>query len=380
MRPGAIGLTVAGSGVIYSLVSLNLSSRLSGEALIWALVLGLAFFGVGYGLFALAGTDVTYLLAAMAIGAGGGLSFPALMTLAGKIGPGGVERSVTRYTVSLSLSLLIGPLVESAVLALAGSSLRVAFWVFAPWPIVGLLAMAITAPSWRRSLDGEPDSQVAAFQLDGPADDTQDVRVLSYRGTFQQLRDHSFRTVLYSQLAFDVVFTSIVSFGALLGVTQDKIGIKSFTLIISAFYLVSFLIRLSIAVNSPISNKARLMKLSCGSSILGIVLCVLHGSDYLIVGMLVCGIGHGISYPLSLSLIAQDTPTEHLSSANAHLTGIVKITDIILPAGVGFVAQSIGYRGALSFVIIPAVLFSVLALGLIGKVDKYLDIWLNRKI
>ncbi len=357
LKSGTIGIAVACSGVIYALASMVLSARARDHFTVIALGVGLGFFGLGYGEFALAESVYGFFAGALFIGLGGGLSFPSLITLAGRIGPGNPEKSVTRYTVSLSLSLLVGPLVESGILAWTHNSLRDAFWIFTPWPVVALVASLLLAKKWISVLRAS-QADLTSPQNDKPRSASESIERISLR---TQLSRPGFLRALWSQLAFDVVFSSIVSFGGLLAVTQDRIAIRTFTLLFAMFYLISLIIRLTLAAKSPITNKNILIRISCGCALVGLVFVVEHNIYLLMIGMMITGVGHGLSYPLSLSLIAEETPGHELSVANAHLTGIVKLADIILPLAIGFTAQSIGYRDAIGLMVVPALVFALAA-------------------
>ncbi|MDA8380376.1 MAG: hypothetical protein M0020_06045 [Actinomycetota bacterium] len=329
LSPAAIGVTVGASGALYTGAAMLLAARAHGPRVIASLLSGLAAYTAGYVLFALSPDVYVFFAAAIALGLGGGLAVPSLMTLAGRTGPGGPERSVTRFTVALSLSLLVGPLVEAVVLAVSGDSLRSAFWVFSPWPLVAAAAILASSRRWRRELAGDGHGG-SGRRHDPPA----------------HVQRAAFRLAAASGLMYEISFAAVVAFGGLAGIAVHHLSVGTVALLFAAFYGVSLLIRSTIAWHAPIENKHLLVRICAAVTMAGMACLVVHGTAFFVVGMLLLGSGHGLSHPVNLALIAEGTAPSGLVVANARFSGTLKIADIIVPAALGAGVHAIGYQAA----------------------------------
>ncbi len=371
---------------------------------------GLATMSIGFIAMSGAKDLPEYVIAAMFAGAGGGLTLPSLTSLAAHSNPGNPGKGIAQYTAALSMSLLVGPVVESGVLALSGESLRTAMVVFAPWPLVGMVIIV-----YARSRNGlirhpfNPLSQAQAqlhpqpgrsgecsFPHDlGDASNNNipegsdgEVTELPNRGIMPELsnegmpedslpvknnpimRDDTdpsqgnphkrpFRLPLLIQLAYQVPFVAIVSFGGLLAIHVDHTSAGEVTLLFAVFYAVSLIMRLSLAWRPPGKRSMKIVRISLLLTVAGITMLTTHSLPVLVGGFILLGFAHGTTYPISLTLLAEGSSPGNLMRNNARLASIQSFVGVVLPAILGASIDLLGFTSTFALILIPVIGFGI---------------------
>ena len=224
------------------------------------------------------------------------------------------ERVLALYTVFLSLSLITGPAIESYLLHYV--TLKEVFLVFA---LFGALATAMSPfmhfPAERRR--GEKTNVI---------------------------KNPGFRVALYNIMAYNVPFSILLAFAGIFEKDTFHITLSLVTLLFSLFYLSSFMSRIFLSIR-PAKNVRAYMITAMGISIVGIIIMVLSRNiDVFILALIVLGIPHGLTYPLSVLTISRAFGPEHRNVANSYFFSIMMLIGIMLPLVGGFLVDSVGFR------------------------------------
>ena len=242
------------------------------------------------------------------------------------------ERILSIYTLTLSLSLILGPYIESELLHYV--SLPESFLIFSILPAIGMI-----------------DSFFIKFP------DEMGVRRRGFDITV--LKDRGFQSSLLNILAYNIPFAFLTTYGGLFGISDFKISLSTVNLTFSLFFLTSFISRLVFSVRVP----ERLPRLMFSAVILSAVGLLVLGTaknyDYFVLAFLILGIPHGLTYPLSVMSITRSFPENRRNMANSYFFSIMMAIGTIMPFISGEVIKIIGYRNA--FLVVIPVIFVILA-------------------
>ena len=405
-----VGFMAAGTSVVSLLAMVFVASRVSTGRSYQALVVSMLVLALAFPLIGAAQGIALLVAGGVMLGFGGGLGFPTLITAVGSTAgedgsKGSRDRPIALLGVGLSISLAVGPFVETGVLDIGHASLRSAFGWFTIAPVAAA-ALAGAVLIGRRSDQSRSDqsrsgarrlrtfviSKGAASSMlaDGPeagigpvaADPVRASPFLVEAGELAigaggepvggkigrppqpapsgrppqpapsgrvqfraTLREPAFRVALLGQLVYAAPFTAIVVFGALLARHDYGVSPTGTQVAFGAFFVVSLLVRLAIVRHSPIPRKLALFRAGTLLTLVGIVLLALgHSEAVLLCAMGVLGVPHGLTFPLTLGLVAEDRPQAELASVNAHLSASVQVVNLGLPLLLGVGIDAIGYR------------------------------------
>jgi len=285
-------------------------------------------------------------LAAGALGVGGGLAFPALMTAIAS-GPAHERaKALAVFALALSVSLLVGPLLEAAILNATHNSLRETFVVLLPVPATATAASVLAVVRRRRALGGEHPHAVTTSSGDGGRD----------IGRFSWRKAPAFKLAVTVMLTYQVPFAALVAFGALLARNADHTSPAGAEVAFGVFFGVSFALRGLLALASPKPSTVPLLALSVAATVAGIAMLSAAGSfTPLVVAMALLGIPHGATFPLASGLLAERTPRAHLARANGQLMASANAVSVVVPLLAGWLAGVVGYPHMFLLVEIPVV-------------------------
>lgn len=242
------------------------------------------------------------------------------------------ERILSIYTLTLSLSLIMGPYIESELLHYV--SLPESFLIFSILPAIGMI-----------------DSFFIKFP------DEMGVRRRGFDITV--LKDRGFQSSLLNILAYNIPFAFLTTYGGLFGISDFKVSLSTVNLTFSLFFLTSFISRLVFSVRVP-ERLPRLMFSAVILSAIGLlVLGTAKNYDYFVLAFLILGIPHGLTYPLSVMSITRSFPENRRNMANSYFFSIMMAIGTIMPFISGEVIKIIGYRNA--FLVVIPVIFVILA-------------------
>lgn len=303
---------------------------------------------------------------AVLMGLGGGVVFPALTTAVGQVDPERRERTLAFFTLTLSGSLAVGPLLESVVLGLSHQNVSVPFFAFTILPCVGVITIGLAwtlggrdhvltmAPTRSDLIEAglvgrleAPDSVTA-----GP------LRRLLSRGS---LGNRGWRMAITGELLYAVPFAAITVFGALLARTSFGVSPEEAQLGFSCFFVTSLTARAAVAWRAPIARKLPLMLLSGLLTGMGLLLLASgNGFVLLLLAMGILGIPHGITFPIVLAQVAEASTSASLGSANAAFLAVSNSTEVLVPAVLGVLIPATGYRGMALLLLVPVGFFAIL--------------------
>lgn len=263
---------------------------------------------------------------------------PTLATLATTSKNISPARGVAAYTAALSASLAVGPLYETFILKSSHENVRIALMAFMPFPIIGFILILFGIKA------------------------AQNVRSTSKAkgGSLQIRQSIPIRLAISAQLLYQAPFVAVVAFGAL--IARYSFGASSSTaqLGFTIFFVLSFASRVILLWKPDILPPTRLLKVSALLTLIGVtMLALMHGEALLIVSMALLGIPHGVTYPVSLALLAKWTSQDTRTQANAALSSVTSFVGVLLPFILGLLAASFGYRVMVGLVLIPVLVLAV---------------------
>jgi len=368
-----IGWVGAAVGLVSVAVAMLGASRVPARLALVAASGAAVLLTVSLLVFAAASSLPMFVAAAVVFGVASGVGLPSLTTNVGARSGPDRERALALFTLALSASLALGPLLETAVLSAANQDLRVPFVVFAAFPLIGATVglsgwrsarrrSALAETRRRQSLPGagaqapgnEPGTSEAPGERDVPA--REGVEVAPLRPLWSIL---GWRAALMVQLVYSIPFAGIVIFGGL--VARDAYGVTPAVaqLAFTALFVTSMAGRAWLAWRPLGARKAQAVAASVLLSVAGLLLLALgHGVIELMVAMALLGIPHGVIFPVVLSLVASSTTPAELPKANAVLLGGTSLTSVVMPAVLGAIIAGLGYRDMVLFLLVPIVVIS----------------------
>jgi len=251
------------------------------------------------------------------------------------------ERLLSIYTLSLSVSLVVGPAIEALILK--QFSIRSSFLFFAPMGIaVAALSPLIAFPQGEERRGGR-------------------VKVLSNPG---------FKTATYNILAYNIPFSTLTAFGGIYAVSQFHASYSAATGLFSLFFTTSLLARLYLSIR-PVNKVWIPMATSVSMTVLGLILMTIARSvDELAGALLVLGVPHGLTYPLSLISITRTFRPEERNAANSQFFAVMMLIGIATPTLMGLVADVIGLRYVFGVLVISVLALLFMIRRNVEAVDK----------
>lgn len=175
LRPTAVGIVAAAGSAIAVIVMVLLAARIPTNKAGVALVGSLVLMAVSFPLIGEARDTYVLVVGVLLLGVGGGLAFPTLITAVGGTAGenaqrGARDRPIALLGVALSVSLAIGPFVETGVLDAFRGNLRDAFLWFtlAPAGAAAILVLVLRKRQRARVRDAQDQSEA------NPQDNQQD--------------------------------------------------------------------------------------------------------------------------------------------------------------------------------------------------------------
>ena len=402
-----LGSLTAVAGLAGVLTAATLAARTTATSALRVLSVGQCLVLTSFVLFAIPSGRAGLWVAAVVLGVGGGLVFPAAMTSIGAASAGRRARALAVFAVSLSFGLVLGPLIEAEVLHLLSGSLRGAFAAMVPLPALATAISIAAAIHQHRAVPGGPGDPTVADPVTRPAEapgravpgtetraadlPSTDVPSLTAAlGTAPPARSPSgepavfpdgsgpghfgapgpstrllsfpaYRLALATMLTYQAPFAALVTFGALLARHVDGASAAGASLAFGVFFAVSMAVRGVVAVKAPIRHQRAVLSGAVLATAAGIaILGGASGFLVLLVGMAVLGVPHGLTFPMASAVLADGVPLGTLGRANARLMASTNLVTIAVPFACGWLASAVGYRDMYLVMEIPVVAFGSL--------------------
>ncbi len=347
-----IGVVSALSGVVLVLVTLLISARLKPAQLERAVLISLIALAIGLLLIGLSHSIYLTAIATLLLGAAGGLGMPGLagsIQLAASEGSANPQRVLAIYTLVLSVSLAIGPLLEAGLLDVTHQDVR---WPFIAFTVLPILAIGIMMSRRREAIAIAAKAAASGDASTSQSTPSRRVRLLQTPDVVK---------ALLAQLMYAVPFAALTVFGAEVARSTDRATAAQAQLAFTVFFVLSLSCRGLVAWRSPVQRKGLAYLVSGLFTIAGLALIVAgHSFALFFIGMIVLGIPHGAIFPLALSALSGSLPADQLPRANSLLMGSSNFIGIVAPPVLGIVAAATTYRLMMATVLAPVlVVFAV---------------------
>ncbi len=252
-----------------------------------------------------------------------GFIMPNLITAAGLFKDRKIrERTLALYTVALSLSLIIGPLIESELLNFL--NIKQVFLVFAVFGIF---------------------SFILSFFMKFPKERKKSVKVNVFS-------NYGFRSAILNIMAYNIPFAVLIAFAGIYEKDTFNISLSTVTLIFSMFFLTSFLFRLYLSFK-PANNVRLMMNLTIALTTAGIIVMILSNNIYVfIISFMILGVPHGLAYPLSIITIGRSFKEKFRNTANSYFFAIMMSIGVVLPMLSGVSIDRFGFKITFIFILI----------------------------
>ncbi|MGC8608778.1 MAG: MFS transporter [Thermoplasmata archaeon] len=267
-----------------------------------------------------------------------GLMIPNLTTAASLVGgQEHLERVMALYTVSLSISLVLGPAYETFLLKFV--SYREVFLLFLPFSVTGFIAsFFLKFPATRKENYG--------------------MKTFKNRGLIASILLITTYNIPFAIISIYLVIFSISKFGI-----SGDLGYSLFI----PFFTVSFLTRIYMMIR-PFKNHLYPAIASIAITMIGIVLIFLSTNFvYLYIVMAMLGIPHGLVFTLSVITISKNTGIEERNAANSYFMAYNNVLFLASPVLFSVIAVYITMNTTFLLVLIPVVISAVL-------LRKYYDV------
>ncbi|ASI14019.1 UMF4 family major facilitator superfamily permease [Candidatus Mancarchaeum acidiphilum] len=263
-----------------------------------------------------------------------GIIMPNIITSAGVSEDRKIrERMMGIYTLALSASLIAGPFIESIVLDYF--PLKYAFLLFAPISLVALIL-----------------SPFMKFPIAKSEDSGKGVKVW---------KNHGFKLAIYSILMYNAPFAMIVFFSGIFAEQSLGLSSSAVMLMFSLLFTISFISRLALSYFVP-SNLWRYIKLSMLLTAIGLLTVFLSKDLFLYaIGIIVLGVPHGLTYPLSISAIGRSFDMSSRNKANSYFFAVIMLINIVVPTIAGGLISAVGFRETMLLVVPIIIILFLLA-------------------
>lgn len=338
-----IGLLSALTALMTFLSSGLVNSRLRAHSRRLIFIVSSIIYAVVYPLFWLSTPLIIWPLSAIA-GFTLGFLMPNIITSASLLPDRRTrERLLNIYTLSLSISLILGPAIESFILKYY--SLRESFLLLTALPV---LALVITP--------------LVKFP-----EETSDYSPITYSNV---LSNPGFITAVLNIATYNVVFSFLMAFGGIYARDSFGVSYSMVEILFSLFFVASFLSRLYLSIK-PAERLWPFMGNAVLLTVIGVVM-IGFTNNYLVytAALLVLGIPHGITYPLSVVAISRAFKPQHRNTANSLFFSFMMLIGIFTPMVTGYIADLIGIRNTFIVLILPVITALVFLRKYVKTVDK----------
>lgn len=335
-----IGILAGFSSLITFLTALFINSKLNSKARRHLFIFANLLTTVSFLLMVFSGVTSIWLYVLL-VSFSAGIIMPNMLTSAGDYEDRKTrERMLGIYTLALSASLILGPAIEA--LALEYFPLKYAFLLFVP---ISLMALMLSP------LMKFPKSKT---------EESKDIKVLSNPG---------FKVAVYSILTYNAPFSMIVFFSGIFAGQVLKLPYDTIMLLFSLLFAISFISRALLSYIVP-SRLWRYIKFSMFMTILGLsIIFISRDVMVYVIGIIVLGVPHGLTYPLSISSIGRSFDINKRNKANSYFFAVIMLINIGVPTLAGGLIQSIGFRNVMALIVPVIIVLFFLARSQVKKIN-----------
>ncbi|ARM76178.1 MFS transporter [Acidianus manzaensis] len=323
-----IGLVSSFAAIFAFISSGFLNSRLESVIRRRMFILFSVLYGIVFPLFYFANSLNIWFFGAF-LGFSMGIIMPNIMTSAGLFQDRKTrERMLSLYTLTLSTSLILGPLIESAIL--------LKYTLFQAFLFFSIFSLLVA---------------IFSFKLKFPKEDTKiDVAETKFK---EILNNSGFKLSIMLTLIYSMPFGMITTFGAIYAVDYFHASYSLATALFGVFFATSFLGRLLLTIFTP-KNLWNPILISSSLTILGLFLIFISPDlPFYIMSLIVLGIPHGLTYPLSLVTISRSFKESRRNMANSYFSATMMGFTSFVPIIISSIVNIFGIKS--SFIILEPI-------------------------
>jgi len=333
--PFLVGFVSSTLSIFSFVSSMLINSRFSAKKREKALKISSVIYALVFPLFYFVNPILVWLFTSVA-GFSMGLIFPNIINFASSADDQkSRERMISLYTTSLSLSLIVSPLLESFILS--NFSLITAFLFFS------IFSLLVPITSFKMKFKDEGKRASSSKEV---------------------LKSPPFLASIFNNLMYDIPFGMIVTFGGIYAISLFHASYSLSVMIFTFYYLTSFISRGLFTLKTP---RSIIVIIYANALITVIGLLVVSLSPLLliyVISLVLLGIPHGLTYPSSLILLSRSfKDVESRNVANSYFSGILSGLSGFIPLVMGYSVEEIGLR--YSFILLSVVSLVLFVLFLV---------------
>ncbi len=277
-----------------------------------------------------------------------GLIMPNIITAAGLFNDRKTrERALSIYTISLSISLILGPTIASFVLRYF--PIGDAFLFFVPF---GIISSALS-PFLRFPEEKKSNAHVKVFSNNG------------------------FMAAVFGILSYNIIFAVLTAFGGIFARSQLHVSLSLANTIFAVFFLFSFASRLYMSFRPP-RDLWHYLGTAMMITFIGSILIFLSSDLFIyLIAYIILGIPHGVTYPTSIISISRSFDESSRNVANSYFFSVMMSIGIIMPILGGYIIKYIGFRTLFLYIAPLIIVLMVLTFITFKKTQNIKSIALN---
>ena len=354
-----VGITTAVYAVSTLSVRYLVSIRIKPQAVSKFVIAGLLLFSAAILGYFFSTDYAEFLIFVILSGFATAIIMPFLLSLVHLVSEkSAIEKNLTIYSLMLSLALVFGPLLSSALLTVL--PIR---WIYIMLSIFG-----ITAFFFALKIHLKSKSVIKEKLSEKP--DMQDLNKNSQKsakgGSVSLLfKNRGFLEVIFYNTSFSIAFASVVALGGVFA--RDNFHLKYFeiTLLFSLFFISSLITRLILLYftkKANIKNKTKILNISILISVLSFALMVFSKNiGFYALALIIFGIPHALIFPIGTMRISETVDMKDMVAANTIYQSNFDLGGIIGPFFLSYIAGIYSIRFV--FGIITVFLIAVFAAG-----------------
>lgn len=322
---GILGaLAVGSAGIMSALINSKLCSKKRRKLFIASIIIYLIFLPLFY-------FSNSYSIWVFVIISGFffGTVMPNIISSTGTIKDKQIrERTLALYTLSLSTSLIAGPLLESYLLLYF--NLYQLFLFFIPF---GILAVALS------------------FKIKFPEENRNE-----RKNKINVFKNKGFQLSIFNNISYDTPFALILTFGGIFAKAEFNAPYSFIEILLAGFFALSFISRLILSYKH-LKKLYFTTIISISITIIGLIM-VYFSNSLIVYFIIICflGIPHGLTYPTSLTALSRSFDEEEISIANTYFYAIMMLIAVIVPSISGLMVYTIGLRETFLFFAFPVII------------------------
>ena len=358
-----VGITTAVYAVSTLSVRYLISIRIKPQAVSKFVIAGLLLFSAAILGYFFSTDYAEFLIFVVISGFATAIIMPFLLSLVHLVSDKAViEKNLTIYSLMLSLALVFGPLLSSALLTVL--PIR---WIYIMLCLFGATAFFFAVKIHIKSKDaikekigGSAGGGVKNIFGENGIDKSRNAGSIS-----SLFKNSGFLEVIFYNTTFSIAFASVVALGGVFA--RDNFHIKYFeiTLLFSLFFISSLITRLVLLYFTKrgiIKNKTKILNISILISVLSFVLMVFSKNiGFYAFSLIIFGIPHALIFPIGTMRISETVEMKDMVAANTIYQSNFDIGGIIGPFFLSYLGGIYSIRFV--FGIIAVFLFAAFIAG-----------------